>query len=82
MLARGKLALERDVESRCEDDGVVGSTSIPIESSGNDSASEKGVKSTGGNSKSTSELSGVSPSRLSGCSDDCLDLPSEGLSEL
>jgi hypothetical protein len=69
------------MESRCEGDGAVGSTSIPIKSSCKELASEKGAKLTGGNSKSTSELSGVSPSGLLGCSDDCLNPFSEGLSE-
>ena len=65
-----------------ENDVVFGSESIPIESSSKDLVSEKGVKSTGGKSKSTSELGGVSRSGLSRCSDDCHDLSLEGLSEL
>ena len=65
-----------------ENDVVFGSESIPIKSSGKDLVSEKGVKSTGGKSKSTSGLSGVSHSGLSRCSDDCCDLSSEGLLEL
>ena len=35
-LAPRELALEQDVESHHDDDGVVGSTSMPIESSGKD----------------------------------------------
>ena len=81
-LAPRELALEQDVESRHDDDGVVGSTSMPIESSGKDLVSEKGMKSTGGNSKSMSDLSDVSCGGLSGRSDDCHDLFSDVLSEL
>ena len=44
--------------------------------------SEKGVKSTGRKSKSTSELSSVSCSGQSRCSDDCSNISSEGLLEL
>ena len=65
-----------------ENDVVFRSESIPLESSGKDLVPEKGVKSIGGKSKSTSELSGVSRSGLSRCSDDCRDLSLEGLSEL
>ena len=81
-LAPGELALEQDVESRHDDDGVVGSTSMPIKSSGKDLVSEKGMKSTGGNSKSMSDLSDVSCGGLSGHSDDCCDPFSEVLLEL
>ena len=80
-LAPGELALEQDVESRRDDDGVVGSTSMPIESSGKYLVSEKGMKLIGRNSKSTSDLSDVSCGLL-GRSDDCCDPFSEVLSEL
>ena len=57
---------------------IFGSEYIPIKSSGKDLVSEKGVKSTGRKSKSTSELSSVSHSGRSRCSDDCSDLSLEG----
>ena len=69
------------MEFHCEGDGVVRSTSIPIKSSCKEFASEEGANLSGKNSKSTSELSDVSPSELLGCSDDSCDPFSEEFSE-